>query len=354
MNEDKSKTGDFLKVLFKLAPEFQEIFIERYEILKIVNMIEPVGRRILSVKMDISERIIRKETDKLKENKLLDTTLKGMIITDEGKKVLEEIDKLYHMFKGIDESEKILADYLGIKKVIIAPLNLDDDKMVLSSIGECASKYLMKIINDKSIIGITGGSSVQSVIERLNVKSKKYRDVKIIPTRGSLGDKAEYQSNTLAEILANKLSCNYKLLSTPDKLSEGTIKELQNEPEIRETINLINSIDTLVFGIGRSDIMAKRRGLYVDEMKMIQDKGAVAEAFGYYFNSLGEVVHEINTIGIDLHKFKQTKNLIAVAGGIEKVEAIRAITKLDSKLVLVTDENVASEILKDFRRRKNG
>jgi central glycolytic genes regulator len=75
------------------------------------------------------------------------------------------------------------------------------------------------------------------------------------------------------------------------------------------------------------------------------DKGAVAEAFGYYFNQEGEIVHEISTIGITLEKFKSLDNIIAVAGGKEKVEAIIAISKLNNKLVLFTDESVAKTIL---------
>ncbi|MEA1975279.1 MAG: sugar-binding domain-containing protein [Bacillota bacterium] len=352
MESEIFKTSDYLKVLFQLSPEFQENFIERYEILKIVNMTQPIGRRMLSTKTNISERIIRKETDILKQNKLLESTLKGMIITNEGKKVLLTIDKLYFMFKGLDKTEELLATYLGIKKVIIAPLNSNDEKVVLNSIGEYASKYLLEVINDKSIVGITGGSSVKNMIEQLNVSSKKYKNIVVVPTRGSLGDKAEIQANTLVEMLANKLSCKYKLLFTPDKLSEETIKELQNEPEIKETIALINSVNTLVFGIGQANVMARRRCLCCEESKMIEKKKAVAEAFGYYYNFEGKVVHEINTIGVDLHKFKQIKNLIAVAGGIEKVEAILAVTKLDSKLVLVTDETVANEILKRFEEEK--
>jgi central glycolytic genes regulator len=353
MKEKNFEILDYLKTLFQLAPELQEIFIERYEILKIVNMIEPVGRRMLSSNTDISERIIRKETDTLKENKLLESTLKGMIITDGGKNLLRKIDELYYIFKGINETEKLLANYLGIKKVIIAPINSNEEKIIFNSIGECAAKYLLKIIDDKAIIGITGGTTIKNTIDRLSLKSKKFKNVTVVPSRGSLGYKSKYQANTLVEMLANKLDCNYKLLFTPDKLSKETIKELRNEPEIKETINLINSVDTLVFGIGMSDTMAKRRGLCSEEIKKIENKKAVAEAFGYYFNSEGEIVHEISTIGIDLNKFKQTKNLITIAGGVDKIEAILALTKVNSRLVLVTDENVANQILRRFKEEKD-
>lgn len=354
MTSNKDKIANYLDTLFKLTPDFKDAFEKRYKILKMIDMIGPVGRRTLSTKIDISERIIRKETDVLKENKLLESTLKGMIINAEGKEVLRQMDEIYIDFKGILKKEELLAKELGVKKVIIAPINASNHEMNLKSIGQSASEYLLKCIKKDMIIGITGGTTVEKVIESFSCRQKKYNNVTVVPARGSLGNKSEYQANTLVEVLANKMGSEYKLLFTPDKLSEDTIKRLKNEPQIKETIDLINNIDTLLFGIGKSETMTKRRSLDDEEIRMINEKGAVAEAFGYYFNAEGEIVYEINTIGIDLYKFKQIKNLIAVAGGVEKVDAILSIAKLDSKLVLVTDENVANEILRRIRRKKNG
>ena len=70
----------------------------------------------------------------------------------------------------------------------------------------------------------------------------------------------------------------------------------------------------------------------------------MAESFGYYFNKDGEIVYEISTIGIDLQIFKNLNHIIAVAGGVEKAEAIIAISKLNPNLVLVTDEQTAKKI----------
>ena len=69
-----------------------------------------------------------------------------------------------------------------------------------------------------------------------------------------------------------------------------------------------------------------------------------SESFGYYFNKDGEIVYEISTIGIDLEIFNNLKHIIAVAGGVEKTEAIIAISKLNPNLVLVTDEQTAKKI----------
>jgi len=91
-----------------------------------------------------------------------------------------------------------------------------------------------------------------------------------------------------------------------------------------------------------------RRQLDDEAIKKITDKKAVSEAFGYYFDSDGKIVHEITTIGIEPEKLNEVKELIAVAGGVEKAQAIISVSKINKNLVLVTDEEVAKKILEDI------
>lgn len=347
-------TDEKFDLIVDVIPELKELFNKRYKILKLVDAFSPIGRRALAEKTDISERIIRKEASLLKEKKMLEATFKGMIITERGKKILLELENLFYEFKGFSDLQQELTEVLNIKDVIIAPVNSNNEEVVIKSLGRVAANYLSKVIEDHTIVGITGGTTVESVIESYK-GTKKHHSVTIVPARGSLGNKIEYQANTLVEMLANKLEAKYELLFTPDNMSQETINSLKNEPEIRNTLSKIESIDTLVFGIGKSDTMAKRRSLEDIDLDILKEKKSVAEVFGYYLNSKGEIVHEINTIGIDLHRLNKVKNLIAVAGCIKKADAIIAACKLDSNMVLVTDEGVAKEIIRKVKEeRENG
>ena len=87
-------------------------------------------------------------------------------------------------------------------------------------------------------------------------------------------------------------------------------------------------MDTLVFGMGRADVMASRRNLSQEKIDDIINKGAVAEAFGHYFDINGEEIWEYKTIGLSLDKYKSLQNVIGVAGGEDKAEAIIAIATI--------------------------
>jgi central glycolytic genes regulator len=344
-NEEIVEIDPLIDMLKIVTPEVISLLDTRFNILRIVNHDQPIGRRNLSAKLDITERVLRKEANVLKDNGLLEFTPEGMNISEKGIQVLMILERFLHDFRGIREIETRLAKLLNIHKVFITPMQYDDPELMLKEIGKAASRYLSSILTDDTVLGMTGGSTLYHVIECFKRDTRCPKDVTVVPARGGIGDKAEYQANTLAEKLANKLDGKYKQLYTPDSLSKASIESLMNEPKIREIMNDIENIDTLIFGVGDARTMARRRGLKQDLIETLTEKGAVAEAFGYYFSQDGEIVHEISTIGISLDKFKSLDNIIAVAGGASKAEAIIAISKLNDKLVLFTDESVAKSIL---------
>ena len=74
----------------KLIPQVIELMERRYSILRQISLSEPIGRRTLSNMMEISERVIRSETELLKEQGLINVAVSGMTITEEGLNLLAE------------------------------------------------------------------------------------------------------------------------------------------------------------------------------------------------------------------------------------------------------------------------
>ncbi len=341
-----SEQDNLIFVLKYAFPEMEELLPLRFNLLNSIKFNQPVGRRMLSGTMGCTERVVRRECDILKENNLIDYYPDGMRLTQKGHEVLEALTDVFYKINGINILENDLAKKLRIKKVIVGSVGIQDENVSLNEIGYEAAKYLSTLIEEKSIIGLTGGSSIEKVINGYKSDWVPFKgdQIMVVPARGGLGNKNEYQANTLAERLANKLGAQYQMLYTQDNLSKATIEELKNEPNIKKILGNISKLDVLLFGIGRASVMANRRVLENEEIEYILSKGAVAESFGYYFNKDGEIVYEISTIGIDLEIFKGLKHVIAVAGGVDKTEAIIAISKLNPNLVLVTDEQTAKKI----------
>lgn len=335
---------DLIELQRKIAPEIIEILEKRYSILRNIYYNQPIGRRALANNLSLGERVIRTEVSVLKEQGLLDIETNGMNVTDDGKIVIEELKDYIHGLKGLNSLEKKIKDMLSIDRVYIVPGDLAKDVLTFKDMGKTASHLIKQIIKDGNVIGITGGTTMAQVAEEMTFEKIK-KDVTVIPARGGLGKELETQSNNIAAKIAKKLGGSYRLLQVPDNVGVEALKALMTVQEVKEVLEIIKNMDVLVFGIGRADIMAQRRELKQDKISEIEKSGAVAEAFGHYFNTNGDIVHETSTIGLSIGDFKKINTVIGVAGGKDKAEAIISICKLHRKMILIIDEAAARKIL---------
>lgn len=335
---------DILKSAQKIVPEALELLQKRYNILRTIYYNQPIGRRILANSLGLGERIVRTEINFLKNQNLININTPGMSLTDEGEEVIEKLKDFIHELKGLSEIEAYIKNKLDLKKVIIVPGDVDKDKTVLSEVGKAASSFVKELIKDNSIIALTGGSTIKAVIDNVP-RLSNLKNVLVVPARGGMGRSVELQANNLAANLAEKLGAYYKLLHVPDNLSSAALNAILNENDVKEIIDNIKNSHIVIYGIGRAEVMAARRGLSTEKIENLIKAGAVGEAFGYYFNKDGEIIYSASTIIVDNTALKNIKNLVAVAAGESKGEAIVAAARNIKNTVLITDEGAAKEII---------
>ncbi|GMQ59253.1 sugar-binding domain-containing protein [Vallitalea sediminicola] len=335
-----------LLTLKKIIPKEIEILQRRYEILKGIHIYQPIGRRSLSQKLSITEKIIRNETEYLKSQGFILVSGVGMSTTDSGDTILEDLKEIMHHVKGLNYMEEEVKRLIGCEEVVVVPGNSSEFDEIKENIGKAAGDVLLKHIKDNTIIALTGGSTVYNVVKSLNNKpNTSYKDILVVPARGSLRNNVEFQANTIVSKLAKKLGGDYELLNIPDNLSKKALDSVRKEPEIKQTISNILKANIILFGIGNAYEMARRRNLPEPEMDFLHRRQAVAEALGYYFNKNGEIVYTSRSIGIKLEHMTKTPYPIAVAGGAKKAEAIMAVKNIIKNGSLIIDEDAATRII---------
>lgn len=283
--------------------------------------------------------------------KLVNVTLPGVVLTEDGINMLSNLRTFVSEVKGLEDIEEILRRELGYKKIIVVPGDSDKDPNVKKELGNAAAVYLSSIIKNKDIIALTGGSTIKEIVN--NFPNMDYRNIILVPARGSLGKIIDIQSNNLVAALAEKLGASYKLLNVPDNLSSESLGALLKEKEIKEVVELTKKADVLILGIGRADTMAERRGLSKDEIRVLLDEGAVGEAFGTYYGKNGSLVRKINSVGICMENYCEDCSIIAVTGGSAKAEAIASVRLGKKNTVLVTDEGAAREMVTILKSHYN-
>ena len=336
---------ELLKLQQKIVPELMGLLEKRYNILRTIQYNQPVGRRILANHLGLGERVVRSEISFLKDQNLIHIGIPGMTVTAEGDEIIEKLKDFIRDIKGLNQIEDFIKENLNIQKVIIVPGDVEEDETVMNELGKTAAKYLESIIKDNSIIAVTGGKTIKVVIDNLHNRPH-FKNSIVVPARGGMGKRVEIEANTLAEKFANKIGATYKLLHLPENLSDLAFSTILNEKSVKEVRDILHNANFIIYGIGRADEMSRRRGIVQDQIEYIIEKGAVGEAFGYYFNGDGDVVYSTPSIGLTVDEVKNAQYLLAIAGEKSKAEAIVATEKNNIKGVLVTDEGTAREMVK--------
>lgn len=336
-----------LAILQKVLPEAFETMLRRYHILDVINREEPIGRRLLSERVHLTERIIRKEVDALKINRLITSSSAGMSLTIDGHETLDELSELLESYTQFYEMEKELAKRLDIQACVIIPGNLDEDSTVLPKMADQTVEIMNRLLGDKKqIISVMGGTTLNEVANYMDSDLGKNRELLFVPARGGLGDDPMIEANVIAQRMAQQTGGQFHGLYAPEYVHEQIYQELLKEPEIKNTLQLVESASLILYSIGNPIEMAKRRGLNESTLQLLIDKKAVAEAFGEFIDKDGNIVYKLSNIGLQSSSLKKIEHIVTVAGGSKKANAIKSYLKTaPSHTWLVTDEAAANKIL---------
>ncbi|AZV45166.1 sugar-binding transcriptional regulator [Peribacillus asahii] len=336
-----------LDIQRKLLPDLVETMQKRYNILRYVKAMEPVGRRSLANHLQLTERTLRSEVDFLKNQNLLEVHSSGMNLSQEGQELLEQLEGIMREVMGINILEQRLREMLQIEEVIIVSGNCDESPWVKKELAKACAARMKHEWKNRRTIAITGGSTMAAVADSL-VSDEYSKGVTFVPARGGVGEMSQNQANTIVEKMAQKVHASYKVLYVPDQLSDEVYASLMKEPSMKEVISTIKSAEMVIHGIGEALVMAERRKSEPSVLTQLVEQKAVGEAFGYYFSESGEVVHKVLTVGLQLEDLTPEKKVIAVAGGEKKAKAIRSyIRGTHATTVLITDEAAARELISD-------
>ncbi|AVK85959.1 hypothetical protein C3943_21925 [Lysinibacillus sp. B2A1] len=327
----------------RLLPEMYLLLQTRYRILQTIQLMQPIGRRTLAESLKMTEREIRKETDILREQGLLVSQKLGMVCTDDGEVVIEKLRTLVYEWSGLTQLAKLLEKHFGLQHVIVVPGDYNEDDTVLTLLGREAAQVYLSSSFDGQVVAVTGGKSVASLTPFLHPAHAQ--NITFVAARGGIGHEMQMQANTLVATFAMQMDAQYRTLFLPEHLSEQAYQAMLTEPMVTEMMDYYEHADCVIHGIGSAEEMALRRNSSPEDLRILEEKGAVSEAFGYYFNAAGEIVHRIRTIGIQLEQVQGSKQVIAVAAGKQKVKAMLSYFKVAPKqTIFITDEAAAKAI----------
>ncbi len=333
--------------LTKLTPTLMQPVFNCAMMLDRIAALQPVGRRALAARLHMSEREVRSLADELKSSGYLKIDAAGMELTEAAQEPLKTAQALVRSLRALSSLETKLTHLLSVGRVIVCAGNCDEDASVLDEMGRAATGRLRQMLAPGATLAVTGGTTIAAAARAIPPGAPI--DVQVLPARGGLGRNVETQAGTLAAEIARRLGGHHRLMHLPDTLTPAAQREIVKLPEIHEVLEMLKRTDVLMYGIGRADDMARNRRMSADDIATLKSRGAVAEAFGYYFDAEGLPVMAATSVGLDIEHVENVKSIIAVAGGARKADAILAVTRHHRHDLLVTDEGAARQILHNIQ-----
>ena len=226
-------------------------------------------------------------------------------------------------------------------------------------IGKFAAPYITEILNKANVIGIGLGKSVSEAIN--NLKAENFiesSNKKIVQIMGGLSNKIEAgtHSNEIVRKLSKIINCEYYYLNCPAIFENRNLRKiLLKEKNIKSAINMWNSIDLAIMGIGVADRRSSLFRLFTDDMvKMVENSRACGQTNISFFDSEGNNVPmlENNKICIPIEKMKKITKKVVIGFGEYKAKTILGALKGGFIDILVTD-SITIDAIEKYVKEKN-
>jgi DNA-binding transcriptional regulator LsrR (DeoR family) len=251
-----------------------------------------------------------------------------------------------------------LQQFFDLHKVILIPGDGVDSRVLRTRLGTAAAEHIAQILQDESTVGIGWGRTLYEVVNALP-KGRQTR-INVVPLIGGIGDMPPFfQVNSLALRFAEAFGGQYRLIHIPAFTLDRTVWEtLNNTQEVQGVTGLWKKLDLAIVGIGQVELQHLTSMFFADHfspgmLEQLEAFGAVGDICARFFDRLGNPVNPgTGVIGIDINDLRTTKEVIGVAGGLEKVKAVLGALRGGYIKTLVTDTITASAVLAEARPTK--
>lgn len=259
--------------------------------------------------------------------------------------------------------EKQLEQKYHIQEAAVALTDQTDDPVY--EVAKTAARYLARVLKSDMIIGLTWGRTMKQLIDAFENeqlgKTLKIKGVQVVPFLGTNAPDAEEYDIirlTYSSLLSSKLSelirgINYSLPAPMYVQNPELKKLLLQEPEIARTLEKARQCQVALFSIGDLSDQSAIGCLSDSVSETLQDlkeKGGIGETLGRVFDKNGNTVESgfnDRIIGLSLDDLKKIPNRVCIIYDNYKVPAVKTALKTGLVNVLITDDNIAEQLLLD-------
>ena len=239
-------------------------------------------------------------------------------------------------------AEQLLIDRFGLKDAFVVPTPLDSSA-INQSIAQSAAHYVSDHLREDGYLNIGYGDTVSRMLGFL--AKNREESLNVVSLTGGV-------SYYLPTVGTTAYSMRLFLTPSPLVVSSRQVRDaLLDEKSLQDVSTMTEYADMSVVGIGAAveGATVLRNGILNEgELAVLKMQGAVGDILNHFVDKDGKLIQteiEDRVISTDLDKLRQLKNVVGVAGGKDKVTAIKAVLNGGYLNVLITDSDTAAELL---------
>ncbi len=237
----------------------------------------------------------------------------------------------------------------GLNEVLIVS-DGGSEEFNLQKVVVTAAQHLDRTIRNGDIIGVSWGQTLTDVVSYMAYQRKnKCRVMQLIGAQ-NITD-AGMRTDEIARELANHLNCSATMLHAPVTLEhEETKKWLMKEKAIQYSFDQIRLCNVALVGVGdlnKDSTMFKIGYIEEADMLRLRKDGFCSDVCMNPIRldgSYEDCYYKDRLMNADIDTLKNIENVIAVACGVEKAEAVLAALRTGCINSLVIDEPMAVKI----------
>lgn len=239
------------------------------------------------------------------------------------------------------ELERRLERKLGLKEAVVVD-SAEDPFRQKELLAQGAASFLESILQDGNEVGVSMGTTL---VRMPQFVTRQCNRLTFVPLVGGIGDvDINFHSNNIAEALAKAFHAESLYLHAPSMVSRAqTKRELLKEDSIQRTLSHYNKLDIALMGIGNagsSSAVSRAGYLNQDLLREVRRGGICGDICMRLYDRMGDtsrIPSNEGVIGIEVHQLRKIPYSIGVAGGRDKVDAIRGALQGGFVNILVTD-----------------
>lgn len=312
---------DHMRLLVKVARMYHERGVRQPEIAAHLNMSQPRVSRLLK---EAGDRGV----------------VRTVVVSPEG----------VHA-----ELEDALVERYGLRDAVVVEVE-GAGVDVIPALAAATATYLDATLKGGDVIGVSSWSA--TLLESVKVMRAKTSSVahEVVQMLGGSGSpEVQLHATRLTSRLAELTGARPVFAPSAALVGSRELRDLlSQEPAMAEVMQTWSRLTMALVGIGSLDPspLLRRSGnaITAEDQEQLQQLGAVGDVCGRYYDADGNSVaapFNDRLIGIEPDQLRAVERRIGVAGGMDKVSAIRGAVHGSWINILITDVDVARHLLDD-------